>query len=171
MKDLKRTIGIIASFAGYKFSKNADEIIKKIKDNKFNCIVDGSACYYKDEKEKQIIFCPSHELMMYRDGCTKCGLLVDNRPDVPVYDFYDGKGHNINDMDLEETFQFNWATKKVKDSKFHIGNKLDKAPAQTLVCNGCGGKKFFVGEGTDYIAIQCIKCKKEVPLHHCGIKV
>ena len=53
-----------------------------------------------------------------------------------------------------------------RDGLFHNINgddELDKL--DTIYCRICGGKNFYVGSGSYFTALKCIKCKWEVCVH------
>lgn len=53
-----------------------------------------------------------------------------------------------------------------KDGLFHnlvSDNEVDKL--DTIYCRICGGKEFYVGSGSYFTALKCIKCKWEACVH------
>ncbi len=53
----------------------------------------------------------------------------------------------------------------VKDGLFHVGQCYEKSVAETVRCLGCGGKKFYVGQGSYFTAIKCVTCRWEHCIH------
>lgn len=39
-------------------------------------------------------------------------------------------------------------------------------PLKTTYCKLCGGRKFYVGQGSYLTAIKCVKCKWELDIHN-----
>jgi len=54
--------------------------------------------------------------------------------------------------------------KTVEDNLFHINDRVNDKPVETLVCI-CGSKEFNVGQDTYFTAIRCIKCGLEMCVH------
>lgn len=78
------------------------------------------------------------------------------------YSFYednDGIPKEIKDQ-LEDIFD------RKKDGLFHNLNGDDKRDQlKTIYCKICGGKEFYVGQGSYFTALKCKKCNWEACVH------
>lgn len=54
--------------------------------------------------------------------------------------------------------------KRKADDRFHIGQMGD-VPAISIVCRKCDGTQFYVGQGSHFTAIKCVKCEWEICIH------
>ena len=50
-------------------------------------------------------------------------------------------------------------------SVFHVGQSYADKPVKRLICKGCGGDNFNIGQGDYFTAIRCQACKWECCIH------
>jgi hypothetical protein len=54
--------------------------------------------------------------------------------------------------------------KYIEEVKFNLNQGYDGSTKQ-IVCSFCGHDKFYVGQGSYYTVVKCIKCQREECVH------
>ena len=69
------------------------------------------------------------------------------------------------DKDYEEPKREDVLEDLPNDETFCVGQGYENEAVTTISCRKCGSKAFNVGSGSCFIAIKCVNCNWQYPLH------
>ena len=86
--------------------------------------------------------------------------MVSERQSVMAKNFRSSDPYSRLDDDSEVAY-----VDRIARDDFALGQDYDEKPADTLVCQRCGGDKFLVGQGHCLTVIKCPSCGWEASIH------